>query len=204
MPDEARQTPIVLISSDMRLPRLISEGFSVVSESWGAHVDFIDGELLERLRRNVQAVTDQGIDIREVPPRDDSLIANLDQTTRDDYPQTLATPHRDLELPAIQDLRVRGFEFFGAFEGLRLVGLTALALRNDRSETELTAVDRAYRRRGIASAVKSHSMLAALARGGVSFGTGGAGTNIGSRRANERCGYVIDELWLTLQPRLQP
>ena len=79
------------------------------------------------------------------------------------------------------------------------MAVSVISLTAARGETEFTSVHPAYRRRGLAVAVKAAS-ITALAEDGVRiFGTGGAQVNTGSIRMNEHLGYAIEERWLSLR-----
>jgi predicted GNAT family acetyltransferase len=67
-------------------------------------------------------------------------------------------------------------------------------------ETDFTVTRAAARGRGLATAVKAAAVLDLAAQGHELFGTGGAGVNEASRRANEALGYVVTERWLHLRP----
>jgi GNAT superfamily N-acetyltransferase len=66
-------------------------------------------------------------------------------------------------------------------------------------ETEFTSVLSDYRGRGIGQAVKAASILALASEGVTTFGTGGAGLNEASLRANRALGYVVEERWRSYQ-----
>ncbi|MGN6327229.1 GNAT family N-acetyltransferase [Pseudolysinimonas sp.] len=187
--------PVVLREDDPRTTDLLAHGWRVVARSWGAHA-VVDGALVERLRALLSASTAA---IDELGRQHDDAIAALDEITRGDYPQSAATPHPAIHRAAIASLRVRGVRITGATEGDRVVAMTAMRRLGDAAETEFTAVAPDRRRRGLAVAVKAAAMLAAIDDGAVRLGTGGSALNEASIRMNERCGYALDERWVTLE-----
>jgi GNAT superfamily N-acetyltransferase len=87
---------------------------------------------------------------------------------------------------------------FLAVDGDRYVGMTELFLSGQRGDlrTGLTAVRRAYRRRGIALALKACSLGWAKAQGYRQVITDNEANNRGMLSINEHIGFVKSPPWL--------
>ena len=94
-----------------------------------------------------------------------------------------------------------------ALEGERVVGYAGLLAWNDddtRAENGLTVVDRAWRRRGLASALKRRQIAWAAAHGIRELVTWTQRGNEGMRTVNEGVGYVTRTVSLTMRRELEP
>ncbi|GAA1714899.1 hypothetical protein GCM10009809_08880 [Isoptericola hypogeus] len=188
----------ILRSDDPEAVRLLDAGASVVSESWGARLT-VTPAVQARCREAVAAAEAAGWTVRALTASDAPAVVDLDASAAADYPRTAATSH-DVRYAATlaDDLgagRRWAFGALGADGGLDAA--TVLNPAGDLIETDFTVTRAGARRRGLATAVKGAAVLA-LAAEGRRFGTGGAGVNAGSRRANESLGYVVTERWLHL------
>lgn len=190
--------PQTLQSTDPRLEGLLRAGYVIVGESWGARLRLTDPLDLSAAIAAIEKATAQGFAVQELDASWARQVTALEALTYDDYPRTPATgiPHRTE--PDVQDLWATGCRLFGATDAGRLAAVSAIKDGAERAETDFTSVHPAYRRRGLAVAVKAASIAALGADGVRVFGTGGAQANIGSIRMNERLGYVIEERWLSL------
>lgn len=191
----------VLRSDEPEVPGLLSAGWGVVAESWGARLAVTDA-VLATCRAAVADAHRAGMEVRALGGADAVAIVALDDEERADYPSTAATSH---DVPNVASLRVAldsgerwAYGALTADGGLDAV--TVLYPRDGRVETDFTVVRSSARRRGLAKAVKAAAVLDLAARGHRLFGTGGAGVNAASRRANESLGYVVTERWLHLAP----
>ena len=179
---------------------LEANGWSVAARSFGARLD--EDRIDEsRLRRLVEQVA-VSVSVRSLDGRDVDAVLALDSATADDYPGSVATRHALLDREGATPTPARrGFGAFGP-DG-ELVAMTFVDVETDgdgsAAETDFTVVHRAWRRRGLAVAVKAASVLALSAEGVTRFRTGGSAENAGIIRANTVLGYVRDEEWITLE-----
>ncbi len=192
---------LVVRSGDPRCAELDAAGYIVVAESWGARLRLADAPDLAAYSERVTAARRLGYRVAELPDAWAGELARLEGSVAADYPQTPATPHRAVAEEEAAGLWRDGFRVFGATAGGALVAVTVVRAGERRVETEFTSVSRAHRRRGLAAAVKSLSILAFAGEGHRTFGTGGAGANAGSRAMNEALGYRIEERWLSYEPQ---
>ncbi|GIJ00582.1 hypothetical protein CLV28_1180 [Sediminihabitans luteus] len=218
--------PIVLPSTDPRVPSLLADGWVVVAESWGARLRLRSDADLDPARAALARAVAAGVVVEELTGDDvPDEVAALEALTHPDYPQTPATPHTLLGADDVAALVRDGVRFFGARaahgggSGARpdgpgaedarwtssaprpvpaLTAVTGVRREGERAETEFTSVHPDHRRDGLATAVKAASVLALAAEGVRVLGTGGAQVNAASVRMNERLGYVLEERWLTL------
>ncbi len=96
---------------------------------------------------------------------------------------------------------------FAALDGDRVVGYAGLLSWNDddtRAEHGLTAVDREWRRRGLATALKRRQLAWAAANGIRELVTWTQTGNEGMRRVNEQLGYVTRTVSLRMRRELAP
>jgi hypothetical protein len=190
---------------DPRVPELVAKGYVVVGESWGARLRLGEPPDLSRAHAAahaaVRAAEATGFVIRELDPSWAAAVTRLESANHADYPVTPATTHPRLSEHDLLSLWASECRVFGAIADGRLVAVTVIRRRDDgRGETEFTSVDAAFRRRGLAVAVKAASIIALADDGVRVFATGGAAVNAGSIRMNEALGYVIEERWLSLEP----
>ena len=177
---------------------LEAQGWSVAARSFGAGLD-TDRIDVSRLRRLVEQVA-VGVSVRPLDDRDVDAVLALDSATGGDYPGSVATRHALLDREGATPTPAR--RGLGAFDtDGELVAMTFVDVETDGStaETDFTVVHRAWRRRGLAVAVKAASVLALSAEGVTRFRTGGSAENAGIIRANTVLGYVRDEEWVTLE-----
>ncbi len=190
----------VLRSDDPEAARLLDAGARIVSESWGARLT-VTSEVLAACRAAVDTVRKAGWTVRALAPTDAPALAALDAGAAADYPVSVATSHDVPDAAALAAQLAAGEGWaFGAFaaDG-RLDAATVLYPAADRVEIDFTVTRAAARRRGLATAVKGAAVMALADAGHAVFGTGGAGDNVASRRANEALGYVVTERWLHLR-----
>lgn len=121
--------------------------------------------------------------------RDMALIAPVEATPE-------AWQRDWLTDPAATFLALAGGEVIG------LAGLHPDPDRPDRAENALTAVRREWRRRGIASLLKRTALAHAAAHGIAEVHTWTQHRNVALRQLNERLGYVVRRVSLTM--RAQP
>lgn len=190
---------LVLRDDDPRAGELLAAGHVIVATSWGARLHVESPDAAARRMRMLLAAVGDGYRTAELDASWDEGIAGLEARTHADYPVTPATANPLRDAAAIGSLRAEGMRFFGAVIGEELVAVTAIRSLATRAETEFTSVAPAHRRRGLAAAVKAASVLAMLADGRRSFGTGGAQVNAASLAMNARLGYEVTERWLALR-----
>ena len=185
----------IVRDDDPRCAELEAAGYRVVAESWAVRLFDPDRELLESA---VRRATAGGLTIRELGPESAEVLHELEKANEDDYPYTPATHRVVGDLASVRALWPE-YRVFGAFDGSRLVGATAIRAHEGFGDTRFTSVLATHRRRGVAQAVKAASILAFLDIGITRFSTGGAAANVGSLRANESLGYTLTERWRTYE-----
>lgn len=189
---------VVLRSDDPRLADLEAAGWRCSALSWGASLDSTAIDLV-RLAGIVLDAAQSGVTFREVRLRDIAKVLVLDANTAADYPGGVATSHTSLtRKTATPSPSRRGFAAFGSSE--TLLAVTYVDLAESCGSIDFTTVDRAYRRQGIATALKAAALLALAADGIACFRTGGSSDNLAIIRANATLGFHRDEEWLTLNP----
>jgi len=189
----------VLRSDDPEAARLLDAGARVQAESWGARLT-VTPDVLATCRAAVEVARAAGWTVRALRPEEAGAVVDLDAGAAADYPRTAATFHDVPDATALAAAMDGGGRWaFGALDaGGRLDAATVLYLAGELVETDFTVTRAEERRRGLAVAVKGAAVLALADAGHVRFGTGGAGVNAGSRRANESLGYAVTERWLHL------
>jgi GNAT superfamily N-acetyltransferase len=136
--------------------------------------------------------------MRELRGRADwASLVELDASASGDYPETPATRHDPLSEQESVELQASGARAFGAWAEGALVAATVVVRGADRVETEFTVVQRAFRGRGVGTAVKAASILALAVSGAIVFGTGGAAQNEAILRSCAKLGYVVTERWVS-------
>ena len=186
----------IVRDDDPRCAELEAAGYRVVGESWAVRLSDPDRELLESA---VRRATAGGLTIRELGPESAEILHALEKANEGDYPYTPAT-HRVVGDLAKTRALWPDHRVFGAFDGNRLVGATAIRRAGDSGDTRFTSVLASHRRRGVAQAVKAASILAFLDIGITRFSTGGASANQASLQANQSLGYELTEHWRTYAP----
>lgn len=187
----------VLRADAAQREELEASGWSVSARSFGAQLDS-DRVDESRLRGLIAQV---GAALRPLDEHDVDAVLTLDAATADDYPGSVATRHDPLDRQRATPTPTR--RGFGAFTPVgELVAMTFVDVETgdgSAAETDFTTVHRAWRRRGLAVAVKAASVLALSVEGVTRFRTGGSADNAGIIRANTALGYVRDEEWVTLE-----
>jgi hypothetical protein len=192
-------TAKVLRVDDPDVRSLLTGGWRVVGESWGARLRLGEPPDLAPFERPVRRAG-RIAEVRELRAAEAAAIATLEADTHADFPVTPATPHRLRDAAATAALLRAGFRAFGALREGRLLAVTIVRAEGESAETDVTAVARDARRQGLAAGVKAVSVLALAAEGVRTFGTGGAAVNAGSLAMNRALGYIVEERWLSLAP----
>jgi mycothiol synthase len=134
-------------------------------------------EIVSRRERpfDVEALYDVFVDaVRDVPG------APLGETIEAWSTREIGRPSRSPDLS------------FAAFAGDEVVGYAVLDVFGDEGHHGFTAVKRAWRRRGIATALKRAQITAAREMGLTSLVTGSEERNLPMRTLNEKLGYQPD------------
>ena len=189
----------VVREDDPRCRELESLGYRLVGESWGARLRLPAPQSLALARAAVARAQAAGIAVRELGPEAAVALHDLETANHTDYPFTPATAHQLLDLAETRALWANGKRVFGGLHGSRLIAATVIAQTDDLGETDFTSVLAEYRSRGIGQAVKAASILALADDGVTTFGTGGAGVNEASLKANSALGYALEERWRSYQ-----
>lgn len=175
--------------------RLAEHGYSITSTSWGAHLDVTEPSL--RNLRDLKDGLPDDLEIRELVPHDAGAAHTLFRRNRLDFHSTPAT-----EAPnhTVEEFRAlfREHRAFGVWQQDRLFAFTMMKQQSaGLAETDFTVTERGVRGRGLAPALKAHSVWCLAMEGTTRFGTGGAQANEASLKVNRRLGYQIEPLWLT-------
>lgn len=191
----------VLQDTDPDLPGLLTAGFEVVGESWGAELQ-VDGgpagtETIDRLRAHRDAVVASGLVVRELTADDAEAIADLDASSWEGVPTTPATVHAPVDSSEVRGWSTRGRRAFGALDGEQLVGVCVGAA----GDNDFVVVAPTHRGRGIGTAVVAAWMLGAIEAGERAFSAGGAAQNARSLGMIRAAGFRVTERWLSLQRR---
>jgi GNAT superfamily N-acetyltransferase len=194
--DTVPTSPIVLRSTDPRVPTLLAEGWSVSARSWAAEIDLRATDhaaLRAAVGRVVHPLT-----VRELGPEDVDAVLALDRTTSGDYPGDVATAHSPLTA-ATASPSPRRRAFGARHPDGALVAMTYVEVDRARAEVDVTVVAPAWRGVGLATGVKAASLLALAADGVTAVRTGGSEDNAAILAANRTLGFVVDERWVTLR-----
>lgn len=190
----------ILRQDDPEHAELLAQGWTVTATSWGARLDLTAGSDLSVYDRAVSAARRAGYEVREVRARETSALVDLDALVAPDFPDTPASHHEPLPLNLAGRIARGQWRAFGAWWQGRIVAFTILYRFEGRWEVDRTAVEASHRRRGLASAVKSASILTTYAEGARRWGTGGAMANAGSLAVNRGLGFLLEPSWHTLLP----
>lgn len=156
----------------------------------------------------IDAATAQGlalVSLADILGDADKIRAYYDffGVVRADVPRSMpATPIEfDFFVSEVVELpeTVPGATFL-LFDGPRCVGFTQVYSSDATAElqTGLSGIDRAYRRRGLALAVKAQSLCAAKAAGAPRIRTDNDARNVGMMAVNAKLGFVQRSATITL------
>ena len=112
----------------------------------------------------------------------------------EDVPWAAPTPHWDygrFHRLAVESGRLVPEASIVAFDGNRVAGFTMTGRQKDRGHTWMTGTDRAYRGRGVATALKVEMLRRAPEAGLVAMLTTNDEPNKAMRGINARLGYVM-------------
>lgn len=191
-----RRWYVIVREDSVRVRRLLTgHSYRISSTSWGARLVVTD-ESLPRLRE-LAASAPAGVRLGELAAADAEPAWRLRADHRNDFPSSPATQAEDYPVERVRRSIVTG-RAFGAWQDGRLLALTTMEHTGPGSaETDYTVTAADARGRGLATAVKAYAVCALADEGVRRFGTGGAGVNEPSRRANLRLGYQLEPTWLT-------
>lgn len=182
---------------DPRCAELETEGYEIVSHSWGANLRFDDSSDLAMFDERVRRVRNEGFNIRELSTADLAKVGEVEFANVHDYPKSAATHHEMPTLEHLVGMIDAGVRFWGVFLEGELVAVTSLDKKGERWNTEFTSVLEEYRGRGLGAAVKAASISTLFDEGVRWFSTGGAASNEASLGANRTLGYVLEPTWRT-------
>ncbi|WP_216378650.1 GNAT family N-acetyltransferase [Arcanobacterium phocae] len=194
--------PRILREDSPEVHQLNQAGWTVGSTSWGARLFLDDDADLSSYHRYVDDTVRAGFQIRELTGDDLTELYTLDRLVAPDFPSTPASHHEPLPDNFDVNIADHNARAWGAFKGDQLVGFSIVFDAGGRWEVDRTSVHPDYRRRGVAKAMKSASVLETYASGVRQWGTGGASINQASLRMNKALGFVLEPLWLTMYPPL--
>jgi RimJ/RimL family protein N-acetyltransferase len=192
-----RSDVVLVREDDPRCAELETEGYEVVSYSWGANLRLDDSSDLAMFDERVRRVRNEGFNIRELSTADLAKVGEVELANVNDYPQSAATHHEIPTLELLVGMIHAGVRFWGVFLEGKLAAVTSLERKDQRWNTKFTSVLAEYRGRGLGAAVKAASILTLFNEGVRWFSTGGAASNEASLGANRTLGYVLEPTWRT-------
>lgn len=182
------------------------EGFEEQFRSWGAHLDLktFDPTRFESRVRELERDDIRLVEYRDLaadPDRDLRLVALQRELEEDAFAFEPIIPrtHDDVtSADTLLDTTVVAVAPDGGYVGIaNLVG--------DATGTNLgcgfTGVARAYRNRGIATALKARVAQIAKAMGCTELNAGGGGVDTAMQRVNRKVGFEIEPAWITFASR---
>lgn len=179
-----------------------SAGYSLVSTSWGAHLNTEHDFDVEILKQRIENSRNAGYGLEMLGAGHAQEILELEILNNPYYPQTPSTAH---EIPTIETTHAlfkSNSWTFGAFKSEKLVGVCATSKRTDRTEIDFGSVHPDHRGFGVGIGVAAYALLSLIELGERKFGTGGAEVNSASRTTVQKLGFSVDEIWNTyLKPR---
>ncbi|ADV66364.1 GNAT family N-acetyltransferase [Deinococcus maricopensis] len=179
---------------------LDAAAFRNAHQSWGAHLDLRtfnpDAHRALDERRYLEGYEIARLTHPAPAPTWAALHALTLEAVRD-APRNPTTTPDDLTPETLRATVEREEQVWVATYRNEITGFTRLTPRGTHAESELTAVTRAHRRRGLATLLKMHALTWARTQGLTSAGTGGNVHNLPMLRVNARLGYRVEPMWIT-------
>lgn len=185
----------VVNSLDPKCLELEALGYTLVGESWGAHLRLIDPIDLRKYSEKIADLTAIGYRIEPLSISSAQAVLELELLNNPDYPYTPATAHAPPTFETIAALWQPGNWIFGAFKEAQLIGVVAASKREKEVNIDFASVRKEHRGLGVGSAISSLAIITCANLGERLFSTGGAAVNEASQATVRSLGFVVDEQW---------
>lgn len=185
-----------------RMPWLLKLGFTERFVSWGAHLDLttFDFAAHEAVPRRLEdagyrfvaypelELADKERQLRQLQEHINQDVLSFEPIVPSGRSSVLAPDYLPAGLIIALD------------PGGRFIGLSSLRQESVGGPLEngLTGVHRAYRGKGVATAVKIRSLEVARSLGATGIGTGGGGRDSPMKHLNRKLGFTTGPDWVTL------
>ncbi len=172
-------------------------GFEEVFRSWGSHLDLTKFQL-EAFQPHIESLESQGFRFLSYAALTDvakeAKLLALHRIIEEDAPHYEPIIPKDRE--DIRSQYVPDEACFVALDGDKMIGMAGLDTEHGL-QNSLTGVDRDYRSRGIATALKALVADYAKSHGEVDINAAGSGKNTPMLKVNVKLGYDIEPAWIT-------
>lgn len=185
----------VVNSLDPKCLELEALGYTIVGESWGAHLRLIDPINLSKYSERISNLTTVGYRVEPLSLAAAQAVLELELLNNPDYPYTHATAHAPPTYETIAALWQPGNWIFGAFKESQLIGVIAASKREKEVNIDFASVRKDHRGLGVGSAISSLAIITCANLGERLFSTGGAAVNEASQSTVRSLGFVVDEQW---------
>ncbi|HUW88824.1 MAG TPA: GNAT family N-acetyltransferase [Candidatus Paceibacterota bacterium] len=184
---------------DPRCLELETAGYTVVGESWGAHLRLSDPIDLSLYAGKISGLQTLGYQVESLALGLANQVLELEVTNNPDYPYTPATAHATPTFESTRNLWKAGNGVFGAFKEGLLVGVVAASKGAKEVNIDFGSVRREHRGLGVGSAIVSLAISTYANLGERLFSTGGAAVNEASHATVRSLGFAVDEQWRSYQ-----
>ena len=184
---------------DPRCLELEKAGYSVVGQSWGAHLHLSEPIDLSLYAGKISGLQILGYRVESLELDFADQVLDLEITNNADYPYTPATAHAMPTFESTTSLWQADNRVFGAFKDGVLVGVVAASKAEKEVQIDFGSVRREHRGLGVGSAILSLAISTYANLGEHLFSTGGAAVNEASHATVRRLGFVVDEKWRSYQ-----
>ncbi|MFA5919443.1 MAG: GNAT family N-acetyltransferase [Candidatus Nanopelagicaceae bacterium] len=184
---------------DPRCLELETAGYTVVGESWGAHLRLSDPIDLSLYAGKISGLQTPGYRVVSLALGLADQVLELEVTNNSDYPYTPATAHARPTFESTKSLWKTGNGVFGAFKEGLLIGVVAVSKGAKEVNIDFGSVRREHRGLGVGSAIVSLAISTYANLGERLFSTGGAAVNEASHATVRSLGFVVDEQWRSYQ-----
>lgn len=172
-------------------------GYSIVAESWGAHLRLTDPLDLARYSEKVSRLQTVGYRIESLPLGYADQVFELEVLNNPDYPYTPATAHALPTRETTLGLWKQGNRIFGALKETELIGVVAASKGAKEVNIDFGSVRIDHRGKGIGTAIAALAIITFANLGERFFSTGGAAINEASQATVKALGFTVDERWLS-------
>ena len=180
---------------DPKCQELEALGYTIIGESWGAHLRLNNPINLEKYSQKISKLNALGYRVEPLPLSFTDQVLELEVINNPDYPYTPATAHAIPTLESTRGLWKPGSWVFGAFKEEQLVGVGATSTKVKEVNIDFGSVRSEHRGMGVGSAIASLAIETHANLGERSFSTGGAAGNETSQATVRSLGFAIDEQW---------
>lgn len=184
---------------DPRCLELETAGYTVVGQSWGAHLRLNNPIDLSLYSGKISGLQRLGYRVESLEIDLADKVLDLEITNNADYPYTPATAHAMPNFESITKLWKVGSRVFGAFKEGELIGVVAASKAEKEVQIDFGSVRREHRGLGVGSAILSLAISTYANLGERFFSTGGAAVNQASHATVKGLGFIVDEQWRSYQ-----